>query len=110
MTYNATTDTTVKLCTFYHMKFQSITSPPNEFVINQIITSVVNGVVILLTILLNSVAIRTISKCSQLKNKLCYFLVLVQSVTDLLVGIIVLPLLAFALASNAKGKYNIHVI
>ena len=56
------------------------------------------------TILLNSVAILTISKSSQLKEKLCYFLVLVQSSLDLLVGVIIQPLFIIMWANYAKGN------
>ena len=105
MSLNETLDTTSKICTFYDIKYYSETSgTSNYFVINQIVLCVFNGVLILSTISLNSVAIRTISKSSQLKEKLCYFVVLLQSITDLIVGVVVLPLFILVLASEIKGK------
>ena len=58
------------------------------------------------TILLNSVAIITILKSSQLKSKPCYFIILVQSIIDLAVGVLSIPLLIFFLASGIGGITN----
>ena len=109
MSLNETTDTAYKTCSFYRIKYYSATID-SSFVINRIVLCVFNGVLILSTILLNSVAIRTISKSAQLKEKLCYFAVQLQSITDLLVGVVGLPLFILKLASEIKGKLiNIKV-
>ncbi len=109
MSLNETTDTTLKICTFYNIKYLHVTSSSNYFVINRIVLCVFNSILILSTIVLNSVAIRTISKSSKLKEKLSYFVVLLQSITDLLVGVIALPLFVLKLASDMKGKLNINI-
>ncbi len=108
MSLNETADTTYKTCKFYSVKYYSATiDSSNFFVINRIVLCAFNGVLILSTILLNSVAIRTISKSAQLKKKLCYFTVLLQSITDLLVGVVGLPLFILTLASEIEGKSSI---
>ncbi len=104
MSLNETTDMTYKMCTLYYIKYHSAISSSKSFVINRIVLCVFNGVLLLSTILLNSVAILTISKCPQLKEKLCYFLVLLQSAIDLLGGVINQPLFIVMLASEAKGN------
>jgi hypothetical protein len=58
------------------------------------------------TILLNAAAIITILKSSQLNSKPCYFIILVQSVIDLAVGVLGIPLLIFYLASGLGGITN----
>ncbi len=103
MSLNETTDTAYETCTFYRIKYYSATID-SSFVINRIVLCAFNGVLILSTILLNSIAIRTISKSAQLKKKLCYFTALLQSITDLLIGVVGLPLFILRLASEIKGK------
>jgi purine-cytosine permease-like protein len=92
------------------MKYNSAIDSSNYFVINRIVQCVFNGVLMISTILLNSVAILTISKSSQFKEKLCYFLVLVQSSIDLVVGVIIQPLFIVMWANDAKGNVEVHYI
>ena len=104
------TDTNFEICTLQYSKHQSVIhSPSDSFFANQILVCVVHGVLIPLTILLNGVAIATISKCPQLKEKLCYFPFLVQSVTDLLVAVIGLPVFLLVLVGDIKGDANCAV-
>jgi magnesium-transporting ATPase (P-type) len=49
------------------------------------------------TILLNALAIVTIQRTPQLRKKVCYFVILVQSVVDLGVGSIAVPILTYFL-------------
>ena len=67
---------------------------------------VIHCVLLLSTISLNGISIITIRKSSQLKNKVCYFVVLLQSVVDFSVGVLGIPLficyLIFSLLDNAK--------
>ena len=84
-----------------------ITALPSEkLIINYIIAISFNGLLMIPTILLNAVAIITILKSSQLKSKPCFFIILVQSVIDLAVGVLSIPLLIFALASGIGGITN----
>ena len=80
--------------------------PSEKFVINYIFAISFNGLLIIPTILLNAVATITILKSSQLKSKPCYFIILVQSVIDLAVGVLGIPLLIFFLASGMGGITN----
>ena len=60
--------------------------------ISHISVLVINGILIIPTILLNVVPLVTISKSSQLKSKMCYFVILVQSTIDSAVGVFATPL------------------
>ncbi len=107
---HTTTDTNFKICALHYSEYQTVLySPSDSFLVNQIVVCSFNDVLILPTILLNSVAIATISKCRQLNEKLTYFLVLVQSVVDLLVAIVGMPLFIFVLVGDIKGDANCAV-
>ena len=80
--------------------------PSEKFVINSIFGIALNGLLVIPTILLNAVAMITILKSSQLKSKPCYFIILVQSVIDLAIGVLSIPLLIFFLASGIGGITN----
>ena len=71
--------------------------------INHIFAIALNGILIIPTILLNAVAVLTIFKSSQLNSKPCYFIILVQSVVDLAIGVLGIPFFNFFLASNIGG-------
>lgn len=83
--------------------FKSVLPSENWFIV-YIIALVFNGILIIPTILLNGVSIITILKSSQLNCKPCYFIILLQSVVDLTVGVFDIPLfLAFMV-----GKIGQH--
>jgi hypothetical protein len=86
--------------------FVIIKLPSEKYVINYILSITFNGILLLPTVLLNAVAILTILRSSQLNSKPCYFIILVQSVIDLAVGIFSIPLLIFFLASGIGGTTN----
>ena len=65
---------------------------------------VVNGVLIIPTVLLNSILVLTIWKSSNLKAKLPYFMILMQSIVDLAVGTISLPLYIAMAALELRGN------
>jgi large-conductance mechanosensitive channel len=70
-----------------------ITNFPSEGLwVNHIAVIVFNCIMIIPTILLNAVPMITIWKSSQLNRKPCYFIILVQSVIDLAVGVVSIPL------------------
>jgi hypothetical protein len=56
-----------------------------------------NCLLLLSTILLNAVSVMAIRKSSQLKKKICYFVVLIQSVVDLGVGILSIPVFIYCI-------------
>jgi hypothetical protein len=80
--------------------------PSEKFLINHIFAITFNSILVISTISLNAVAIKTILKSSQLKSKPCYFIILVQSVIDLAVGVFGIPLFIFFLASGLGGITN----
>ena len=68
------------------------TVPSDWHIPNRIVTAVVCSILIIPTVSLNAVAIGTIQKSSQLKNKLCYFTIMIQSAADLGVGCFTIPM------------------
>ena len=80
--------------------------PSEKLLINHIFAIALNSLLIIPTILLNAVAIITILKYSQLNNKPCYFIILVQSIIDLAVGVLGIPLILVYLASGIGGVSN----
>ena len=77
--------------------------PSEKLVINHIFAIAFNGIMIIPTILLNGVAVITILKSSQLNSKLCYYIILLQSMFDLAVGVLGIPLFIFFLANSIGG-------
>ena len=80
--------------------------PSHSLYINHIIVLAVNGILVIPTILLNAVSIMTISKSSQLKSKPCYFIILIQSAADLVVGVLGIPLYLANLSGEIRGDSN----
>ena len=66
--------------------------PKEEHKRQRIAVLIITCILLPSTILLNGISIITIRKSSQLKNKVCYFVILLQSVVDLGVGIAGIPL------------------
>ena len=62
----------------------------------------VSVALILPTIILNGLSIVTIFKCPQLKEKNSYFLIMMQSIPDLAVGLWSLPTFSILLSSKAR--------
>ena len=56
------------------------------------------------TILLNGISVITIMKCPQLKEKIAYFLIMAQSIADLIVGFINLPLMSYVCITQVIGE------
>ncbi|XP_028412439.1 adenosine receptor A2a-like [Dendronephthya gigantea] len=63
-----------------------------KMLVNQIFAILVNIILIILALILNVVPIITIWRSSQLRSKPCYFIILMQSVIDLAVGVLAIPL------------------
>ena len=66
---------------------------------NRVILVVFNAILVFPTLFLNLLSIIAISKSSQLKNKLCYFVILIQSSTDFCFGVISIPAFIIFVAS-----------
>ena len=80
--------------------------PSEKLLLNHVLAITVNSVLMIPTILLNGIAVKTILKSSQLSSKPCYFIILLQSVVDLAVGVLGIPLFIFYLASAIGGFSN----
>ena len=94
-------------CKILGKTYYAITKLPSKnFIINHIFAITFNSILMIPTVLLNAVAIITILKSSQLKSKPCYFIVLVQSMIDLAVGILGIPLFIFFLGIGIGGITN----
>ncbi len=74
--------------------------PSDKLLVNHFVTLTVNVMLIFPTVLLNAVSVITIIKSSQLKNKICYFIILMQSATDLVVGVLGIPLFLIFLVTG----------
>ena len=80
--------------------------PSNGLLINHIMVIVTNIILIIPTILLNAISIVTITKSSSLNSKTCYFVIFLQSVSDLLVGTFGIPLFLAYLSTAIGGISN----
>lgn len=63
-----------------------VTIPSSNYLVNHVVVRVVNAILVLSTIFLNAVTLITFWKSSQLRRKVCYFLIVVQSSVDLVLG------------------------
>ena len=66
--------------------------PGAKYERNRIAVLLINCMLLFSTISLNGLSVITIRKSSQLRNKVCYFVILLQSVVDLGVGVVSIPL------------------
>jgi hypothetical protein len=83
-----------------------ITNFPSEGLwVNHIAVIVFNCIMIIPTILLNAVPMITIWKSSQLNRKPCYFIILVQCLVDLAVGVVSMPLFILCLWTFTQPSY-----
>ena len=83
--------------------------PSKNLLINNVFGILCNSILMIPTILLNAIAVKTILKSSQLSSKPCYFIILLQSLVDLAVGFFGIPLFIFYLASGTEGLSNCYV-
>ena len=72
----------------------------------RILIIVFNVILVISTLFLNSLSITAIRKSSQLKNKLYYFVILIQSSVDFSFGVISIPALFVIVASPLLGIEN----
>ena len=84
--------------------------PNEEYERNQIVVLAVHCILLFSTITLNGISIITIRKSSQLRSKVCYFVILLQSVVDLGVGILGIPLFIYYLISPFLDTSNCILI
>ena len=76
-----------RICHFHTDEIRMITGFPSNVYYTKEIALIFNILLTLLTIFLNSVTILAFMRSTQLKNKKSYFLIMLLSVNDLLVGL-----------------------
>ena len=79
---------------------------PTNIFVNHVIVCAVNALLTVATLFLNTVALVTFCKSSQLRNKVSTFLIMVQSCIDLGVGVIGSSLYTFGILSEIRGTGN----
>ena len=88
----------VTTCRFAETSYAILNKFPNRnYELYQVTVLVINCLLIFSTISLNGISIITIRKSSQLRNKICYFVILLQSIVDLGVGVLSTPLFIYYL-------------
>ncbi len=83
-----------------------IEHPTQALFIGQCTACVFITILIIPTVILNGVSVVTILKCPQLKEKVPYFLIIMQSVADLAVGLLSLPLFSYICFTETQGSIN----
>ena len=83
--------------------------PSGNLLASHICAVVFNVILIISTIVLNAVAIITIWKSSQLNSKTCYFVVFIQSVIDLVIGVFGIPFFVIFLMNGITKILNCFV-
>ena len=73
---------------------------------NRVILIAFNAILVFPTLFLNSLSIIAIRKSSQLENKLCYFVILIQSSADFSFGVISIPAFIVFVASPLLSIEN----
>ena len=104
-TQNNVTGSLAEMCNYGGGSRSSIFTPfpSRKYVINQIFYCVANSVLIIPIVVLNGISVLTIWKSSHLKAKFCYFLILIQSIVDLTVGLVSVPLNIVRGATELQG-------
>ena len=99
-----------QICSLLKAEKEVIVKYPSQaYLINRIIVCVFFLLLIIPTVTLNGVSVITIWKCPQLKQKISYFLLMMQSVTDLTVGLFSLPALSI-LGLSTVTTGSVHCV
>ena len=77
--------------------------PSDLYLMSNILVVAFNSFLVIPTIALNAVSISAIMKSTRLKSKPCYFLVVIQSLVDLTVGALGIPIIIFVVISPIAG-------
>ena len=93
-------DTFLITCKIGENSYQTLNRFPNEeYERNRIAMLVIVCMLLFSTIILNGISIITIRKSSQLRSKVCYFVILLQTIVDLGVGVLSIPIFIYHLLS-----------
>ena len=94
----------MKTCYMFKERFEIVnTFPSYAYVVNHVVVCVVNAIITITTVCLNTLTLLTFWKSSRLKQKACYTLIVVQSFIDLGVGMIGSTIYTFLLANEIAG-------
>ena len=94
---NDTDEEFFQRCLMLNFRYETLTKIPSTAHFNNMINAagIFSTILILPTTLLNGISVFTIMKCPQLKQKVAYFLIMTQSLADLTVGFVSLPLISY---------------
>ena len=96
-----------KVCKLAKVSLAVIYQFPNKkYERIQIGMIVINCILLFSTISLNGIAVITIRKSSQLKSKVCYFVILLQSLVDVGVGLLGIPFFVYGLITPFLNMVN----
>lgn len=102
---NTTTEKVFKFCgTENSPTFIILVFPSNQYILNQMLVCVVNFVLVIPAILLNGIYVITVLRSHLLRGKICYFLIGIQSVADLLVAGLTIPSFTYLIYSEINGN------
>ena len=101
------TSFSIKPCSSFDSPSFIITHfPSQKYVHNQLAVCLVNCALILPGFLLNVVSVVTFCKSRKLKGKMCFFLIMLQSLVDLCVVTISIPLFTYLFYAEAVGQVS----
>ena len=97
-----------QICSLLNAKREVIVKYPSEVILlNRISVCIFLLVLMIPTVTLNGVSLITIWKYHQLKEKISYFVLMIQSIIDLTVGLVNLPTMSIlSLSTIATGSAN----
>ena len=102
---NDTSPSSIKECSIVgYAYFVIVEFPSSKYAVSQIFSSAANCILSIPVILLNGITVLTILKSDHLKTKICHFPVLLQSMADLSVGLLTLPLFTYINLSEVYGS------
>ena len=94
-------------CVMLNSRYETLAKIPSKAHFGNLISAgIFSTILIIPTIFLNGTSVFTIKKCPQLKEKIAYFLIMAQSLTDLTVGCVGLPLMSYLCFSQALESVN----
>lgn len=104
---NFTLHNTIVTCNVLGLSHFTLTKLPSHGMrINHFFLIALDCLLMIMTAFLNAVAILTIQKSSQLKEKPCYFIILLQSFIDLICSLAAMPIFLVFLLNTIKGTVN----
>jgi hypothetical protein len=100
----------LKICHTFNFELQMIQNFPSKaYFANQVVVCALSIFISLSTIFLNLATIVTFRSSNQLQKKVCHFLIYVQSLNNLGIGVIASPLYSILVASELVGSPNCGV-